>query len=84
MPIKMHPTGEVVVGKRAQRQAVLHPRTTYYSVKRLIGRSYDDPAVQEEAKRLPYKVRGCSSSSHSSRNSHRRRRGLGPGGVANG
>ncbi|GLC46243.1 hypothetical protein PLESTM_001844500, partial [Pleodorina starrii] len=48
--------GEVVVGRRAQRQAVLHPQTTYYSVKRLIGRRYDDPAVQEEAARLPYKV----------------------------
>ncbi|EFJ48180.1 Hsp70 protein Hsp70D [Volvox carteri f. nagariensis] len=48
--------GEVVVGRRAQRQAVLHPQTTYYSVKRLIGRQYDDPAVQEEITRLPYKV----------------------------
>ncbi|KAG2438835.1 hypothetical protein HXX76_005375 [Chlamydomonas incerta] len=48
--------GEVVVGKRAQRQAVLHPAATYYSVKRLIGRRADDPAVREEAGRLPYKV----------------------------
>ncbi|PNW75659.1 hypothetical protein CHLRE_12g535700v5 [Chlamydomonas reinhardtii] len=48
--------GEVVVGKRAQRQAVLHPAATYYSVKRLIGRRADDPAVREEAARLPYKV----------------------------
>ncbi|KAG2453319.1 hypothetical protein HYH02_001543 [Chlamydomonas schloesseri] len=48
--------GEVVVGKRAQRQAVLHPASTYYSVKRLIGRRADDPAVKEEAARLPYKV----------------------------
>ncbi|KAG2495678.1 hypothetical protein HYH03_006278 [Edaphochlamys debaryana] len=48
--------GEVVVGRRAQRQAVLHPSTTYYSVKRLIGRRFDDPAVKEEASRLPYKV----------------------------
>ncbi|PNH08912.1 Chaperone protein DnaK, partial [Tetrabaena socialis] len=47
--------GEVVVGRAAQRQAVLHPQTTYYSVKRLIGRPYDDPAVQDEASRLPYK-----------------------------
>ncbi|GFR43024.1 hypothetical protein Agub_g4025, partial [Astrephomene gubernaculifera] len=48
--------GEVVVGRAAQRLAVSHPHTTYYSVKRLIGRPYDDPAVQEEAARLPYKV----------------------------
>ncbi|GIL56890.1 hypothetical protein Vafri_12177, partial [Volvox africanus] len=48
--------GEVVVGRRAQRQAVLHPLTTYYSAKRLIGRQYNDPTVQEEITRLPYEV----------------------------
>ncbi|KXZ47004.1 hypothetical protein GPECTOR_39g498 [Gonium pectorale] len=48
--------GEVLVGRRAVRQAVLNPGTTYYSVKRIIGRAYDDPAVQEEAARLAYKL----------------------------
>lgn len=48
--------GKVVVGKLARRQAVLHPDATYYSVKRLIGRPYIDPAVQEEVPRVAYQV----------------------------
>lgn len=56
--------GKVVVGKLARRQAVLHPDATYYSVKRLIGRPYIDPAVQEEVPRVAYQVRffwvGCA------------------------
>lgn len=55
--VRATPTGEVVVGRKAQRQAIQHPGSTYYSVKRLIGRRYDDPVVQEEMARLPYKVR---------------------------
>jgi molecular chaperone DnaK len=45
-----------VVGKLAKRQAAVRPGTTYYSVKRIIGRAYSDPVVQEEARRLAYKV----------------------------
>ena len=37
--------------------SVSHPETTYGSVKRIIGRRYDDPVVAEEVGRLPYKVR---------------------------
>ncbi|MEW5299539.1 MAG: hypothetical protein WDW36_002546 [Sanguina aurantia] len=37
-------------------QAVLHPDATYYSVKRLIGRPFIDPAVQEELPRVAYQV----------------------------
>src|SRR5215207_6102997 len=47
-------TGERLVGEAAKRQAVTNPRNTVYSVKRFMGRKFDE--VQEELKRVPYKV----------------------------
>jgi molecular chaperone DnaK len=47
-------TGERVVGDAAKRQAVTNSRNTVYSVKRFMGRKFDE--VQEEIKRVPYKV----------------------------
>lgn len=47
-------TGERLVGDAAKRQAVTNPRNTIYSVKRFMGRKFDE--VQEELKRVPYKV----------------------------
>src|SRR5882672_6684836 len=47
-------TGERLVGDSAKRQAVTNSRNTIYSVKRFMGRKFDE--VQEEAKRVPYKV----------------------------
>ncbi len=46
--------GERIVGDAAKRQAVTNPRNTVYSVKRFMGRKFDE--VQEELKRVPYKV----------------------------
>jgi len=46
--------GERLVGDAAKRQAVTNPRNTIYSIKRFMGRKYDE--VQEEIKRVPYKV----------------------------
>ncbi|MEZ4546487.1 MAG: molecular chaperone DnaK [Thermodesulfobacteriota bacterium] len=46
--------GEILVGGPAKRQAVVNPENTIFSVKRLMGRRYDE--VQDEAKILPYKV----------------------------
>jgi molecular chaperone DnaK len=46
--------GERLVGDAAKRQAVTNPRNTVYSVKRFMGRKFDE--VQEEIKRVPYKV----------------------------
>jgi molecular chaperone DnaK len=48
--------GEVLVGQIARRQAITNPENTVFSVKRLIGRKFTDPATQEEVKRVPYKV----------------------------
>jgi molecular chaperone DnaK len=47
---------EVLVGQAAKRQAVTNPERTVYEVKRLIGRRFDDPVVQQDAKILPYKL----------------------------
>ncbi|HZV34174.1 MAG TPA: molecular chaperone DnaK [Verrucomicrobiae bacterium] len=46
--------GERVVGDAAKRQAVTNSRNTIYSIKRFMGRKFDE--VQEEIKRVPYKV----------------------------
>lgn len=46
--------GERLVGDAAKRQAVTNSRNTIYSIKRFMGRKYDE--VQEETKRMPYKV----------------------------
>ncbi len=47
-------SGERLVGEAAKRQAVTNSRNTVYSVKRFMGRKFDE--VQEEIKRVPYKV----------------------------
>lgn len=48
--------GEILVGASAKRQAVTNPKNTFYEVKRLIGRKFDDKEVQDEIKVLPYNV----------------------------
>ena len=47
-------TGDRLVGEAAKRQAVTNSRNTIYSIKRFMGRKFDE--VQEEIKRVPYKV----------------------------
>ncbi len=49
-------TGEEVVGQTARRQAIVNPDNTIFSVKRLMGRRYDDPEVVKARKVLPYKI----------------------------
>ncbi|KAK7795394.1 hypothetical protein U0070_015112 [Myodes glareolus] len=48
--------GERLVGMPAKRQAVINPQNTFYATKRLIGRRYDDPEVQKDAKSVPFKI----------------------------
>ncbi len=50
-------SGERLVGQVARRQAVVNPEDTIYSVKRFMGRKYDDPAVQRSIKLVSYQVR---------------------------
>ncbi len=51
--------GEILVGQVAKRQAVLNPENTIFSIKRFMGRRYDE--VAEEMKLVPYKVTKASS-----------------------
>ncbi|HLR30158.1 MAG TPA: molecular chaperone DnaK [Paenalcaligenes sp.] len=48
--------GEILVGAPAKRQAVTNPENTIYAVKRLIGRRFEEPEVQEDIKLMPYKI----------------------------
>jgi len=48
--------GERPVGLLAKRQAVTNPENTLYSIKRLIGRHWDDAEVQRDLKTMPYKI----------------------------
>ena len=47
---------ERLVGQAAKRQAVTNPENTLFAVKRLIGRSVNDPAVKKDMKHLPYNI----------------------------
>ena len=49
--------GERVVGVLAKRQSVTNPQNTIFSVKRLIGRKFQDAEVQKDKKNLPYEIK---------------------------
>lgn len=53
--------GEVLVGTPAKNQAITNPEGTIYSVKRLIGRSWDDPEVKRDKDLLPFEMRKSDS-----------------------
>jgi molecular chaperone DnaK len=57
--------GERLVGEIAKRQAIVNPENTIFSIKRLIGRKFQDDSVQYDIQRLPYKiVEGANSDCH--------------------
>ncbi len=56
IPSVVDPTKHIV-GDVAKRQQIVNPKTTIFSVKRLMGRKFKDPEVQKDAKWLPYEVK---------------------------
>lgn len=55
--------GDRLVGQLAKRQAVTNPENTIFSVKRFIGRKFDDPEVQADLKKMPYQTKKASDGS---------------------
>jgi len=49
--------GERLVGQPAKRQAVTNPDKTFFAIKRLVGRTYDDPMTQKDMKLVPYQIK---------------------------
>ena len=54
--VAFNKSGERLVGQTAKRQATINPENTIFSVKRFIGRHFDDPAMVNENARLPYEI----------------------------
>ncbi len=54
--VAVNKTGERLVGVLAKRQAITNPENTIYSVKRLVGRKFEDDEVQRDLKVLPYTI----------------------------
>ena len=55
--VAVNKSGEFLVGQVAKRQAVTNPENTIFSAKRFIGRRFSDPAVQANAKMMPFAVK---------------------------
>ena len=54
--IAFQESGEILVGLPAKRQAIINAENTIFGIKRLMGRKFNDPVVQEWRKRVPYKI----------------------------
>lgn len=54
--VAVNKNGERLVGRSARNQAIVNPENTIFSIKRMMGRKYDDPEVQRTISRVPYKV----------------------------
>ncbi len=54
--VAVNKNGERLVGRVARNQAITNPENTIFSIKRFMGRKYDDPEVQRAMKLVPYEV----------------------------
>ena len=59
--VAMNDDGERLVGVAAKRQAVTNPERTFFAVKRLIGRRFEDPMVEKDKGLVPYKISRASN-----------------------
>ena len=59
--VSLSKTGERLVGQVARRQAITNPDNTIFSIKRLMGRRFDEPSVEYDKKLLPYKLTKASN-----------------------
>ncbi len=59
--VAINKNGERIVGRTARNQAIVNPENTIFSIKRFMGRKYDDPEVQRTLSRIPYKVTKASN-----------------------
>lgn len=59
--VAVTPSGERLVGRFARRQSVTNPENTVYSVKRFMGRKFDDPIVQRDKGLVPYQIRAAKN-----------------------
>ncbi len=55
--VALSKTGERIVGQIAKRQAVTNPKNTIYQIKRFIGHTYDEAAVQKDKGAVPFEIR---------------------------
>ncbi len=53
--------GERLVGRFARRQAVTNPENTVFSIKRFMGRKFNDPSVERDKKLVPYQLRAAKN-----------------------
>lgn len=60
--VAMTESGERLVGQAAKRQAVTNPENTLFAIKRLIGRTYNDPMTQKDMSLVPYKIAKADNS----------------------
>mgnify|MGYP001053858042 CR=1 FL=1 len=54
--VAVNKNGERLVGRVARNQSIVNPENTIFSIKRFMGRKFDDPEVQKALSRVPYKV----------------------------
>lgn len=59
--VAINKSGERLVGLLARRQAVVNPKNTISSAKRLIGRRFDDPEVKKDKEWFPYEIRSTGA-----------------------
>ena len=54
--VAVNKNGERLVGRTARNQSIINPENTIFSIKRFMGRKFDDPEVQRTVERMPYKI----------------------------